>query len=77
MFYHPNYYKELAKEKKKLEEKLKRQAPSNKLLYLGSSIKFWKLGRGIINHDKSILWMFNMECYLMWRKFNLVCFCIF
>ena len=30
MFYHPNYYKELAKEKKKLEEKLKRQATSDK-----------------------------------------------
>ena len=27
---HPNHYKELAKERKKLEERLKRQAASNK-----------------------------------------------
>ena len=30
MWHHPNYYKELAKQRKKLEEELKRQASSNK-----------------------------------------------
>ena len=39
-------------------------------------IKFWKHARGIQNHDKCILRMLHMEGYLVWRKFNFICFSI-
>ena len=60
-----------------LKHWFKLQAASNKLPDPLALIKFWDHARGILNQDKSIVWVFHVEGDLMWRECYFVCFCIF